>query len=230
MNRTKTDLIFLITGLLMLFSEICKQLTLTFVLGAGQYDWWYFPFQLCSIPMYILLAYPWIHSAGIKTTLLCFLMCYGLLGGIAVFADTTGMHYPLDSLTVLSYAWHICLIFIGVYTGFTFIRFFRTHNKRTLFSRALRRAFPLRPFLYASCLYLLCCLIAVLLNLMLNRLDTVNLFYINPDYKMQQIIFRDLVPVLGNNNVLILYIFCTVLGAFLIFLIWKFIFTLTARG
>ena len=102
MRYRKTDGFFFTCGLFMLSSEIWKQLTLTFILNDGQYNWWHFPFQLCSIPMYILLIYPWIRRSALKQTLLTFLMCYGLLGGIAVFADTTGLHYPLPALTASS--------------------------------------------------------------------------------------------------------------------------------
>ena len=86
MRHRKTDIFFFICGLFMLSGEIWKQLTLTFILGGGQYNWWYFPFQLCSIPMYILILYPRIRRSALKQALLTFLMCYGLLGGIAVFA------------------------------------------------------------------------------------------------------------------------------------------------
>ena len=47
------------------------------------------------------------------------------------------------------------------------------------------------------------------------------MFYINPDYQMQQVIFRDLIPVLGNTAVILLYIAATILGAFILFLFWR---------
>lgn len=53
---------FFTCGILMAASEIWKQLTLTFLINHGAYDWWYFPFQLCSIPMYICLILPVISS------------------------------------------------------------------------------------------------------------------------------------------------------------------------
>ena len=84
-------------------------------------------------------------------------------------------------------------------------------------------AFPLRPFVYSSLLYLSCCLIAEFLNLSLDRFGTINMFYINPDYQMQQIIFRDLIPVIGNTNTILLYIASTVSGALILFLFWKLI-------
>ena len=176
MRHRKTDIFFLICGLFMLSGEIWKQLTLTFILGGGQYNWWYFPFQLCSIPMYILLIYPRIRR-------------------------------------------HILLIILGISAGTVYLRLLSGHQKKA----------PLRPFLYATCLYLACCLAAVLLNIAFDRYGTINLFYINPDYRMQQIVFRDLVPRLGNNAVILLYMACTILGAFLLFLLWKGIFLLRRR-
>ena len=220
MEHRKTDRFFFICGLFILCGEIWKQLTLTFALGGGQYNWWYFPFQLCSIPMYILLIYPWIRRTALKQALLAFLMCYGLLGGIAVFADTTGLHYPLPALTAFSYGWHILLIVLGICAGTVYLRLPDGHQKKA----------PLRPFLYATCLYLACCLAAVLVNVAFDRYGTINMFYINPDYKMQQIVFRDLVPALGNNAVIMLYVACTVLGAFLLFLLWKGISLLRRRS
>ena len=79
----KSDIFFFVCGILMLCSEIWKQLTLTVAIGGGKYIWWYFPFQLCSIPMYILLVYPWLRRRNARLTLLAFLMSYSLLGGIA---------------------------------------------------------------------------------------------------------------------------------------------------
>lgn len=223
-----SSIVFFMCGMLMLCSEVWKQLTLTFAIGGGSYIWWYFPFQLCSIPMYILLIYPWLRKRTARLTLLAFLMCYCLLGGIAVFADTSGLHYPLKALTAHSYLWHFLLIILGITSGIVYIRLLRSNEKRTLFSRTLKNAFPLRPFIYSTLLYLACCLIAELLNLSLDRSGTINMFYINPDYRMQQVVFRDLLPLLGNTGVILLYIASTILGAFILFLIWKLVFRLSS--
>ncbi len=237
MNSKKTvfyfsdtsDIFFFACGVIMACSEVWKQLALTFAAGDVSYNWWYFPFQLCSIPMYILLVYPWLRRDTVRRTLLVFLMCYCLLGGIAVFADTSGLHYPLAALTVHSYLWHILLIILGITAGITYIGLLCSGKKKTLFSRSLMTAFPLRPFIYSSLLYLVCCLTAELLNLSLDRFGTINMFYINPDYRMQQVVFRDLIPFLGNTGVIFLYIASTILGAFILFLVWKLIFRLYKR-
>lgn len=229
-NNRKIDKLFFITGIIMLISEIIKQLLLTFAIGGGKYNWWYFPFQLCSIPMYILLIYPWIRRRTAKLSMLCFIMSYTLLSGMMAFADTSGMRYPLVILTVHSYAWHILLIVIGIASGIIYLR---TEKELSMYSDGHKTingngrdssCVSFWPFIYATVIYLSCCLIAELLDHAIDGLGTINMFYINTDYLMQQVVFRDLVPLTGNTAAILIYIASTVIGAFIIFNIWALIF------
>lgn len=224
-----SDRVFFLCGVLMLCSEIWKQLVLTFTLNHGTYNWWYFPFQLCSIPMYILLAYPWVRRESARRMLLAFLMSFCLLGGIAVFADTSGLLYPLTALTVHSWIWHFLLILIGISAGAAYFLRLRNDTKNILFSRTLSRALPLRPFFHAVILYFACCALAELFNLTLDRYGMINMFYINPHLQMQQVVFRDLVPLIGNLPAILVYITATAAGAFLFFLVWNLLFRIIRR-
>lgn len=211
-NRITTQKLnhfYLFCGILMSASELWKQWYLTFRQNNGIYQWWHFPFQLCSIAMYILLILPWLKPSRARQALLSFLMNYSLLGGIAVFADTSGLHYKSSILTVHSYLWHILLITIGLTAGFTYIKELR--------SPALSR----QHFRDSTLLYLACCTTAVLLNQLLDSQGSINMFYINPDYKMQQIGFSALVPYTGNISAILLYILSTILGAAILFHIWR---------
>lgn len=215
-----SDRLFFLCGIVMLASEIWKQLMLTYILGGGQYNWWYFPFQLCSVPMYLLLLWPWIRKDSLRRILLTFLMCYTLLGGAAVFADTSGLHYPLTALTVHSYLWHIALILIGIAAGFLC----RRKSCRMFSSSSIKGA--LRAFAGSTGLYFFCCGAAELFNLIFGRFGTINMFYINPAYQMQQIIFSDLSVLIGNVPSILLYMAATVFGAFLLLLLWQLLFRL----
>ena len=109
--------IYGMAGFVMLVSELWKQWTLTYAINNGHYIWWYLPFQLCSIPMYICLTLGilfllscYTDSSACRTTychissrLQSFLMDFGLLGGIFAFFDTSGMHYGYLPLTIHSY-------------------------------------------------------------------------------------------------------------------------------
>lgn len=241
-NRKKyfsrpADKLFFTFGLLMLCSEIWKQLTLTFIVGHGVYNLWYFPFQLCSIPMYVFLALPFARPKKIRRALLCFNMCYALLGGTAAFADTTGLHYSYAPLTVHSYLWHFFMIGTAVFTGITCIRELMTDRNKKQSSASLspetktlnaspekRRCLPPQAFAGSSILYLFCCLIAVFINITLDKYGTINMFYINPDYPMRQIVFRDIAALTGDAASILIYIGATIFGAFLLFLIWNGVF------
>lgn len=205
----KLNCFFLICGIIMAASEIWKQWCLTFRVNHCAYDWWYFPFQLCSMAMYALLILPWVKKQRIRTLLLSFLMNYSLLGGIAVFADTSGLHYPIPALTAHSYLWHILLITIGIAAGIT--RLIETEFS-TLSYRDLKDS---------TFLYLGCCVIAGAVNQLFGFYGMINMFYINPDFEMQQVGFAALVPVIGNVPTIVVYILATMLGAAILFHIWR---------
>ena len=56
-DRTAGAILFGL-GLLLITSEVFKQLFNFFVLEDNRYCWGEFPFQLCSVPMYLCLIVP----------------------------------------------------------------------------------------------------------------------------------------------------------------------------
>lgn len=197
---------FLTAGLLMAGSELWKQYILTFMLGNGSYNWWYFPFQLCSIPMYICLILPWIRQEHIRSLLTAFLVDFGLLGGIFAFFDTSGMHYAYAPLTIHSFLWHFVLIAIGLTAAVS--------NPA---------ACTLKNFAGSVLLYLLCCILATVINLSCDSFGTINMFYINPDYPMTQKVFVHLAASLGNTEGILIYIAASIAGAAIFHSIWHII-------
>lgn len=62
------------------------------------YDWWFFPFQLCSLPMYLCLLLPFLKHKSMKTAVCTFLQDFNLLGGLAaliVSEGFRGIHWTL---------------------------------------------------------------------------------------------------------------------------------------
>lgn len=203
---SKIKHIFFSIGLLLLTSELWKQWVLTFILNDGVYDFWYFPFQLCSIPMYLLLVLPFLKSNSHKKVIFTFLMNYSLLSGIFVFFDTSGMHYPLISLTIHSYVWHIILIIIGISSGIILYRFYRSDF--TYFGKA-------------TGLFISCAVIAQCLNLSIGQYAQINMFYISPLEPATQTFFSSLYRNWGFGIYMIFYLCVIILGAFLLHLLWK---------
>lgn len=192
-----------ICGIIMLLSEIWKQCCLTFLINNGSYNWWYFPFQLCSIPMYLCLLLPLV-SENIQQVFLTFLMTFGLMGGIFTFFDTSGMYYSYTPLTIHSFSWHILLIIIGISVGVS------QYTKNTA-----------TQFLYSAFCYLSCCLMATVFNVIFHQFGNINMFYISPYYTMEQKVFKNIAIVTGNNAGIIIYILMNIIGAFLFYLLWQ---------
>lgn len=209
----KYEKVFFVSGLFLCTSELFKQLILTFSVNDGVYDWWHFPFQLCSLPMYLLVILPFLKSEGAKHTVLTFLMTFSLLGGIAVFFDTSGMKYPLTILTVHSFAWHILLIAIGISSGILLIRLSPAASESP--------RLPWRTFLHASLMYLSFCLTAVVINLMIAPSGRINMFYINPVYPMEQVLFTRISLTLGNSAGIAVYILATITGSAILYALWR---------
>ncbi len=204
---------FICCGAVMFLSEIWKQWTLTFYINNGQYIWWYFPFQLCSIPMYVCLLLGVVHSEKIQWILISFLMDFGLLAGIFTFFDTSGMHYIYLPLTIHSYAWHVLLIIIGIWSGTAYENVYgykHSHSHSLL---------P-QDFLDCSCVYLACVLLATGCNLAFFQYGAINMFYINPYLPMSQKVFGTIADTFGNRTGIIVYILSTIFGAWLLHQMW----------
>ena len=239
----KTRRYYLLFGMILMLSEIWKQYTLTFILNNGEYQWSYIPFQLCSVPMYLCL---FLGLAGLKNSIrracMVFLADYTLMSGVVTFLDTSGLHYGYAPLTIHSYLWHIIIAGIGVYSGLKLISddafeesgqeqiystgeekqsgsCCRKHLQKTRKDR-LKQRLAVSDFIPASCIFLICCGIAELINLSLDRYGIVNMFYINPHYYVNQIVFYDLAHIIPNNIVILLYILCAVLAAFIVHIVW----------
>ena len=61
MSATKQHVISCLpAGLVLTLSEVFKQFFCYYVIADGTYHWGEFPFQLCSIPMYLCLIVPWL--------------------------------------------------------------------------------------------------------------------------------------------------------------------------
>lgn len=194
---------FLICGLVMAGSEVWKQLCLTFIVNGGQYDWWHFPFQLCSIPMYVCLLLPWVKSPRIRQIFLTFLMDFGLLGGIFTFFDTSGLYYPYSPLTVHSFAWHVLLIVLGIAAGLSGYS-----------------DYSLKGYGRGVLFYGISCLAATIFNMLFYPYGAINMFYISPHYKMTQIVFADIAAYLGNTAGIFVYVLCIILGAGMFHIVW----------
>ena len=105
-------------GWLLAVFEVYKQLFLFHIVNGGVYDWWYFPFQLCSVPMYLCILLPLIpERSALRSAMLTF------MAGFTFISAAAALIYPQDflrsyvTLTAHGFIWHAVLLFISLTIG-----------------------------------------------------------------------------------------------------------------
>ena len=201
----KIDRVVLCAGCFLLLTEIYKQLFLYYVVNNGKYDFWYLPFQLCSIPMYLCLIAPFLRNNALKSAIYMFMSTFTLMSGIIVFVDPPGMLFSYITLTAHSFAWHFVLVFLGFFLAL-----------------ARRGSIKKHDFIHAVYLYLGLCAIAFALNVVLWEFlgKQINMFYLGP-MNSGLLIFGDITNMLGWYINAPIYIASTILGAFVCYKIIK---------
>lgn len=146
-------------GVILAVSELLKQFVLTEYLE--HYPWMDFPFQLCSMPMFLCLLYPACKKR--RKCFETFFSTFGLLGGLAALAEPSSSLTEVPFLTGHSLIWHGILLFLGF--------FFIPQNKKGDYRKSAR-------------LYLILAAMAILLNFFLTGPSgaSINLFFLGPNY------------------------------------------------
>jgi len=154
-------------GLFLILFEIYKITFRYFIVYNCDLDsmWWLFPFQLCSIPMYLCLIAPLLKNKTVSGAMYDFMLAFNLFGGFIAFIEPSGLIHNYWTLTIHAFLWHMTLVFIGLYLGFSG-----------------RAGVKLENYKRAVLLYLILCAIAFGINCAFWRVSggTMNNFYIGP--------------------------------------------------
>lgn len=195
-------------GLLLLLMEVWKQLTLWLLVGKGQYNVWYVPFQLCSLPMYIALLYGALcgrtdpRAETWKRACMTFLQDYGFLGGMMALLFHAGLMHPGHPfLTAHGFLWHGIMLLMALYIHET--------GLSDLSMQGFQSTLPMFGF---------SALLAEGINVALHRYGDCDMFYISPYHLSSQPVFCSIDAIIGRPAGIVLYLLCVVLGAFLIHL------------
>lgn len=113
--RSANDLqkILVVTGWILVILELYKQFFLYFTVNGGTFDFWFFPFQLCSVPMYLCILLPLIKGRT-RAALMTFMGGYTFVSAVATFAYPADILRPYISLTVHGFIWHGLLLFVSL--------------------------------------------------------------------------------------------------------------------
>lgn len=110
---TATDKTIFKFGIFLLGIETYKQIFFGTVFTS--YQWYLFPFQFCSVPLYVCLIAPWIKNKKLKEACYSFLAIYAFIAGAGVMAIPSGVFTQKIAICIHTMAWHGCMIVLAVY-------------------------------------------------------------------------------------------------------------------
>lgn len=164
-----------------------------------------FPFQLCSMPIYMApLASFLKKESPVRKALLTFMMTYTLMSGLSTFVETSGILQEHVIPTLHSCIWHAALVFIGLLIAFSG-----------------RGGYTFRDFFRGFVCFIVCCNIALFLNILLETLipgASVNMFYIGPN-RSSLVIFNTIFDRYGWVVQMRIYEIALSIGAYAVFLL-----------
>ncbi len=172
-DRTFRAVLFGI-GALLLLSEVYKQFYYFYAAGEEGYDWSIFPFQLCSVPMYLCILVGCMRKSRVRDAICEYLVSVGFLGGFMAYVEPSGILNEHYFTLIHSCIWHALLIFIALYVLFTD-----------------NACHSLRDYRKALCIFGGVVLCATALNIIFREKPDFNMCYISPFYNTPLAVFKD---------------------------------------
>lgn len=194
--------VLLTCGVFLLLTEVYKQLFYYYVIGNGSYQWWIFPFQLCSVPMYLCIIAPLLPKGKVQNAMYDFMLAFNLMSGFVAFLEPSGLVHEYWTLTLHAFVWHMTLVFVGLFLGF---------------SRSAGRS--LEGYKGAALTFVGLCAVAFAINCLLWDVakGDINMFYVGPRIS-PLIVFEDIAASCGWYVNTPIYIVCLCVAAFIFYL------------
>jgi len=203
--------VVLATALLVAALEIYKQIVYSFSISDGQfvydYQWYAFPWQFCSMPMYAGLLVGVFRRGKIHDALMAFLATYAVFAGICV------MIYPVDvfigtiGINIQTMVCHGSMISVGV---FLFCAGYVKTEHRTIL-----KAIPV----FAAAVLIASVLNEVAYFSGLLERETFNMFFVSPHCEPSLPVYSAVQALVPFPWCLIVYILVFSLAAYVILLL-----------
>lgn len=98
--------------------EVYKQINYTFSYEGGitaDYQWYAFPFQFCSTPMYVGLLAGIIRKGKIHDALCAYLATYAVFAGVSVMLYPADIYISTIGINIQTTVCHCSMIVVGAY-------------------------------------------------------------------------------------------------------------------
>ena len=199
-----------ITAAIVAVLEVYKQINYSFSYENGisyDYQWYAFPFQFCSTPMYVGLLAGIFKKGKIHESLCAYLATYALFAGLSVMVYPTTVFISTIGINLQTMICHGSMITIGIYlfaTGYVPLTYKTVLKAIPVFAIAVALAVGMNEIAYQSGL--------------LER-ETFNMFFVSPYCEPSLPVYSLVQAVVPFPLCLIVYILGFTAAAYLILLI-----------
>lgn len=115
-RMNKVDFTIFRIGLFLLSIELYKQLIFAGLWhGIDNYQWYAFPLQFCSVPIFFFLIAPWLKNQKLKSATYEFIGLFVTLAGLLVMIVGGDVFVANVSISVHTMLWHSMMVVAGVY-------------------------------------------------------------------------------------------------------------------
>ena len=116
-EEMKIRKVLLLTSLLVIGLEIYKQINFTFGNGTGipAFQWYAFPFQFCSTPMYVCLLAALMPKGRVHDALCAYLSTYSVFAGVCVMLYPNDVFINVVGINIQTMVCHGAMVVIGGY-------------------------------------------------------------------------------------------------------------------
>lgn len=173
-------------------------------IGYWKYNWAYFPYQLCSTPLYCLPLIIFMKDGKVRDAIMSFISTFALFGGLIVFIYPNDVFVSQIGINIQTMVHHGLQIVLGVYITF--------YNRKKL---------GWKYFLRGIYVFLIALTLAVTLNVIVDPLvaDAFNMFYVGPITPCSLVILDKIYLAVPYVVFLLIYTLGFILAAFLMYVI-----------
>lgn len=203
--------IVLICWIIMIVLEVYKQINFswsyntTLQKSEWRYQWYAFPFQLCSTPLYVLPFVIFLKEGKVRDAFVSFMMTFSFFGGLVVFLYPNDVFVSTIGINIQTMTHHGLQFVLGIY--------FAVYNRK----RLNFKFFASGIIVFAG-LFTIAFLLNVLVPLIFKINGSFNMFYIGPNHPCTLPLLGDVVyPNVPYVVFLLIYVLGFSLASLIIF-------------
>lgn len=208
-------IIVYIFWVLIFWLEVYKQINFSFNYNDGapywDYQWYAFPFQFCSLPLYVLPFIVFMKEGRLRDAFISFMCYFCLLGGFVVMAYPGDVFIGTIGINIQTMLHHGSQVILGIY--------FAVYKRKKIGIKFWASGLPIILVFIA---------VAIAINIGVHQWmlsagidECFNMFYISPYYNSHLPVFSTVQSLVPYPVYILLYIFAVVLGGLLVLAIQK---------